>query len=83
MWLESALAWHVIVTGPGVPLFANRLPADLKALPSEMWLPRVESLLKLGLARFIKGERDDPFAVEPLYLRASSAEEKWAKLHPS
>ena len=28
-------------------------------------------------------ERDHPFAVEPLYLRASSAEEKWAKLHPS
>ena len=36
----------------------------------------------MGLERFRKGERDDPFAVEPLYLRASSAEENWAKLHP-
>ena len=83
MWLESALAWHVAVTGPGLETFAPRLPAELAILPAETWLPRPASLLKLGLARFLRGERDDPFAVEPLYLRASSAEEKWANLHPS
>jgi tRNA threonylcarbamoyladenosine biosynthesis protein TsaB len=81
-WLESALAWRVAVTGPGLEMFAARLPAELTVLPKEAWHPRPVSLLQIGLARFRKGERDDPFAVEPLYLRASSAEEKWAKLHP-
>ena len=81
-WLESALAWHVAVTGPGLEIFANRLPTELKIMPADSWLPRVESILQIGLARFLKGERDDLFAVEPLYLRASSAEEKWATLHP-
>ena len=32
---------------------------------------------RLGLERLSRGERDDPFAFEPLYLRPSSAEEKW------
>jgi tRNA threonylcarbamoyladenosine biosynthesis protein TsaB len=83
MWMESALAWNVIVTGPGLEVFAPRLPSTLQVAPSETWLPRPVSLLTLGLERFRKGKRDDPFAVEPLYLRASSAEEKWAKLHPT
>jgi hypothetical protein len=34
-------------------------------------------LLKLGLARYAAGERDDWRALEPAYLRASSAEEQW------
>jgi tRNA threonylcarbamoyladenosine biosynthesis protein TsaB len=80
MWLESAFAWNVAVTGPGLEVFAPRLPPELKVLPRETWHARPESLLALGLARLQKGERDDPFGVEPLYLRASSAEEKWAKL---
>ena len=82
MWLESALAWRVAVTGPGLEVFAERLPAELTLLPRETWLPRPASLLQVGLARLAKGERDDLHAVEPLYLRASSAEEKWDKLHP-
>jgi tRNA threonylcarbamoyladenosine biosynthesis protein TsaB len=82
MWLESALAWHVAVTGPGLEAFAARLPPELTVLPRAIWLPLPASLLTLGLERFRKGERDHPFALEPLYLRASSAEEKWAKLHP-
>jgi tRNA threonylcarbamoyladenosine biosynthesis protein TsaB len=83
MWLESALAWHVAVTGPGLETFAERLPAEMDVLPRESWTASSASLLKIGLERFHKGERDDLFAVEPLYLRASSAEEKWAKLHPA
>ena len=82
MWLESALALHVAVTGPGLESFADRLPPALTMLPRETWLSQPTSLLKIGRARFLNGERDDPFVVEPLYLRASSAEEKWQKLHP-
>jgi tRNA threonylcarbamoyladenosine biosynthesis protein TsaB len=83
MWLESALAWHVAVTGPGLETFGAQLPAALNVLPRENWLPQPASLLSLGLERFRNGERDHPFALEPLYLRASSAEEKWEKLHPA
>jgi tRNA threonylcarbamoyladenosine biosynthesis protein TsaB len=81
LWLESALARHVAVTGPGLESFADRLAPALTILPRETWQAQPSSLLKIGRARFLNGERDDPFVVEPLYLRASSAEEKWDKLH--
>lgn len=76
MWLESARAWNVGVTGPGLEKFATRL-AGLNLLQAELWNPAPLSLLKLGLARYRNGERDEPFVVEPLYLRASEAERKW------
>jgi tRNA threonylcarbamoyladenosine biosynthesis protein TsaB len=69
MWLESALASNVAVTG-------------LHVLPKDAWYAKPASLLKLALGRLAKGERDDPYAVEPLYLRPSSAEEKWATRKP-
>ena len=74
-WLET-LPENVMVSGPGLEIFASRLPPE-KLIASERWLPHPECLLNLGLHRFRNGERDDPFAVEPLYLRPSSAEEKW------
>ena len=83
MWLESALARNAAVTGPGVETFANRLPSGLKLLDRSGWYALSASLLKLGRARFCNGERDDPFAIEPMYLRASSAETMWEKLHPT
>jgi len=83
MWLESALALNVAVTGPGAETFASRLPSAMNVLPRESWFTRPASLLALGLARFRNGERDDPFAVEPTYLRASSAEVQWNQLHPT
>jgi hypothetical protein len=55
----------------------------LNVLPREVWFARPTSLLKLGLERFHNVERDKPFAVEPMYLRASSAEVKWEQLHPT
>ena len=80
MWLDSALAWHCAVTGPGLETFGNRLPPELTILPKETWFALPASLLQIGLRRFQQGERDDPFAVEPLYLRASEAERKWEQL---
>jgi tRNA threonylcarbamoyladenosine biosynthesis protein TsaB len=78
-WLRTcpADAW---LTGPGLEIFAPRLPPLRHLVPREQWTPSAESLLALGLARLAAGERDDPFALEPLYLRRSSAEEKWAAL---
>jgi tRNA threonylcarbamoyladenosine biosynthesis protein TsaB len=74
-WLaESPAPW---VSGPGLRLHRDRLPPDVRAVEESLWDPRPESLLALALRRWAAGERDDPFAVEPLYLRPSSAEEQW------
>jgi tRNA threonylcarbamoyladenosine biosynthesis protein TsaB len=70
-------AW---VTGPGLMKLRERLPADMRVVPEERWEPKAESLLRLGLARFVAGERDDLWKLEPLYLRPSSAEQKWTAM---
>jgi tRNA threonylcarbamoyladenosine biosynthesis protein TsaB len=65
------------VSGPGLERCATRLRSCRYIAPSATWYPHADSLLRVGLVRFRHGERDDPYAVEPLYLRPSSAEEKW------
>jgi tRNA threonylcarbamoyladenosine biosynthesis protein TsaB len=65
------------VSGPGLRGRESRLPAGVQAVAAELWEPRPESLLCLGLERYLKGERDDLWTLEPLYLRPSSAEEQW------
>jgi tRNA threonylcarbamoyladenosine biosynthesis protein TsaB len=79
-WLQRDRPAGTVVTGPGLEVFADRLPASLPTLPRPLWLPQPEGLLQVGLERLRRGERDDPFAVEPLYLRASAAEEQWREL---
>ncbi len=74
-WLESLdpSAW---VGGPGLLRYRDRL-ADVLVPPVECWSPGLESLLVLATRRLDLGDRDDPFSLEPLYLRASSAELQW------
>ncbi len=67
-------AW---VGGPGLVKWHSHLPEGVPYTPQEAWEPGVEALLALGLARLESGQRDDPFVLEPLYLRGSSAEEQW------
>jgi tRNA threonylcarbamoyladenosine biosynthesis protein TsaB len=75
-WLgrRDPAAW---VTGPGLGGQRQRLPADVPVVDPACWEPQAESLLRLGLARYRAGARDDLWTLEPLYLRPSSAEEKW------
>jgi tRNA threonylcarbamoyladenosine biosynthesis protein TsaB len=75
-WLPRlpAGAW---VSGPGLRKYEGRLPAGVSLVEVSRREPLPESLLQLGLARYRRGERDDLWAVEPLYLRPSSAEEQW------
>ncbi len=75
-WLANrdAAAW---VSGPGLRRFGSRFPADSQLLPAAHWDPRPESLLAIGLERLRSGQPDDPWTLEPLYLRPSAAEEQW------
>lgn len=41
--------------------------------------PRPEDLLRLARRRIEAGRFDDPFAVQPLYLRPSEAERRWRR----
>jgi tRNA threonylcarbamoyladenosine biosynthesis protein TsaB len=83
--IQAITAWSatlpdsVWVTGPGLERFGLQMPESVRLAPSESWIPHAPSLLQLGLERWRHGEKDDPFAVEPLYLRPSSAEEKWRR----
>jgi tRNA threonylcarbamoyladenosine biosynthesis protein TsaB len=79
-WLaqRSAETW---VSGPGLHRWAARLSAETPVVDAALWDPRADALLKLGLARYTAGERDDPFTLEPLYLRPSSAEEQQRARH--
>jgi tRNA threonylcarbamoyladenosine biosynthesis protein TsaB len=70
------------VSGPGVRVYRDRFPPTLRLLNEESWDPRLENLLKIGFERFARNERDDGWSAEPLYLRPSSAEEKWRSASP-
>ncbi len=67
----------VWVTGPGLGIHGRKMPEDSRVVSAEDWDPRPESLLRIGHRRYLAGERDDFWTVEPLYLRPSAAEEKW------
>jgi tRNA threonylcarbamoyladenosine biosynthesis protein TsaB len=77
---RSGSSW---VTGLGLEIYRPRLPPDFKVIDPAFWHPSLESLLQIGLARFARKEKDDLLTVEPLYLRASAAEEKWEKFGKS
>jgi tRNA threonylcarbamoyladenosine biosynthesis protein TsaB len=69
-------AW---LSGPALRVPALRAPDSVRVLDAGCWDPQPASVLRLGLARYRAGERDDFWAVEPLYLRPSAAEEQWQK----
>jgi tRNA threonylcarbamoyladenosine biosynthesis protein TsaB len=75
-WL-AAREPDAAVTGPGLRKWVERLPANVPVLDASLWEPQSTSLLHIGLTRYLRGERDDPWSLEPLYLRPSSAEEQW------
>jgi tRNA threonylcarbamoyladenosine biosynthesis protein TsaB len=82
--IEPAAAWRarltaeILVTGPGLALHKKGLPGYVATAGEELWQPQADALLRLGRERLARGARDDLWALEPLYLRPSSAEEKKA-----
>lgn len=72
-WLPAVGgAW---ISGPGVRLYADRIPNDRPLVAEPDREPRIESVFAVGL-KLTPLTREEMFALEPLYLRGSSAEEK-------
>jgi tRNA threonylcarbamoyladenosine biosynthesis protein TsaB len=63
------------VSGPGVKVCADRIPPACPVVVEADREPRIESVFAVG-ARQPALSREEMFALEPLYLRGSSAEEK-------
>jgi tRNA threonylcarbamoyladenosine biosynthesis protein TsaB len=78
-WL-AGLGPAARVSGPGLRVYRSQLPAEVHPVDEAAWDPQAESLLQIGLRRYLAAERDDVWAAEPLYLRPSAAEEKWSNL---
>ena len=76
-WLGT-VAQSGWISGPGIRGNEERLAGRflVDAVSRE---PRAESILRLGLERWQRGETDDINALEPLYLRPSAAEEQQTK----
>ncbi|MFO0852344.1 MAG: tRNA (adenosine(37)-N6)-threonylcarbamoyltransferase complex dimerization subunit type 1 TsaB [Gemmataceae bacterium] len=69
------LAGETWVSGPGVETFAGLIPEGVHRPPPTGRLPGLDVLLQVGLG-LPPLTREELFALEPLYLRDSSAEEK-------
>jgi len=70
------------VSGPGLDKFANLVEGRCRVLTSEFRRPVAIWVARLGIDKLKSGQLADLWLVEPLYLRRSSAETQWEKLHP-
>jgi len=76
--LIPTLPHQCYVTGGGLGRYADEFAAaGLPVAPEQDRLPSVEWVYALGWERREAGLTDDPYTLEPLYLRLSAAEERW------
>ena len=77
-WANTLTA-NQYVTGPALARFAHLVPEGVTAAPPGRFNPSAEGLWRIGSKRFLNGQRDDIWKLEPQYLRPSAAQEKWDK----
>jgi tRNA threonylcarbamoyladenosine biosynthesis protein TsaB len=81
-WADS-LPEEAFLIGPALAVgrLAAAIPARFRRPdnPQENW-PHPRGLLDLARETWATGRRDDPFSLEPTYLRRSAAEDQWEKL---
>lgn len=73
----SRLPEGTLVLGPALDRNTPPLPDSPRTLDPALNRPEPRQLALLALATWETGRRDDPFFLEPLYLRRSAAEEQW------
>jgi tRNA threonylcarbamoyladenosine biosynthesis protein TsaB len=77
-WL-AGLTSKVLVTGPGLKRWHDRLPSAIEVASDDVWQPRATTVGKMAWRDYRQGRRDDYWKISPIYLRPSYAEEKAAK----
>jgi tRNA threonylcarbamoyladenosine biosynthesis protein TsaB len=72
-----------IVLGPalGSARIRSSIPVDFLPPDEGANHPRGEKLIELAREALSAGRRDDPWLLEPLYLRRSAAEDQWESRH--
>jgi tRNA threonylcarbamoyladenosine biosynthesis protein TsaB len=85
--LEPLAAWldrlepGVFVLGPGLesPRIRAAMPAGLATGDPALNSPQGQHLLAMAREVFDRGQRENPWLIEPRYLRRSAAEEQWTR----
>lgn len=70
------LGRETLVTGPALEKYGPLLPDWMLSAHPETRRGTAVSLGMIAQERFLQGERVDPFALNPIYMRQSAAEEK-------
>ncbi|MGL4460568.1 MAG: tRNA (adenosine(37)-N6)-threonylcarbamoyltransferase complex dimerization subunit type 1 TsaB [Planctomycetia bacterium] len=78
----AGLAPEVYAAGPGLDRFAALLPPGVRFAAEGLRAPTAAAAWHVAECLYTAGRRDDPWALEPLYLRKSSAELKWENRRP-
>ena len=75
--LVSQIKEPAIFLGDGCALYRDRIVermgSEATFAAQELWLPRAETLARLGSERLRQGQRDDPAALVPMYLYPQDA----------
>ena len=88
--IEPLAAWlarlepGTVALGPALdsPRIRNVLPAGFELPDPALNYPVGHRLIELARETWAGGRRDDPWLLEPRYLRQSSAQEQWASRNP-
>jgi hypothetical protein len=74
----AALDMDLYVTGPALDRIGSKLPPTVQVAGPDGRQPGGPGLIALARAALDAGRRDEPWTLEPIYLRRSSAEDQWA-----
>jgi tRNA threonylcarbamoyladenosine biosynthesis protein TsaB len=75
-WIDGLTAEEA-VSGPGVAKLVEQIQERCHLLEPSHWRPRAAEVGRIGVELARGGHLSDLWTLEPLYVRRSSAEEKW------
>ncbi len=75
----ARLAPGTLVLGPALDRLKVQWSNTIERGDLDAGHPRPEHLARVAVSAFESGRRDDPWFLEPVYLRRSAAEDQWDK----